>query len=177
MILIGAAVLVVVVGLVFVGDAVGKTSAMPDHIVVDSHEAIEFCAEALPVEITATLSYDELRRVIRLHLEWVQAYHWSPEGQADGPVIFEEFDPLDYVMERIDLTRIDASREQAAAVIQAHSAYLQVVGAIHLDDPVQVEADLAQLPLSDDILQIELMEGDRSDQDPPDPDGRESTAD
>ena len=144
-----AAVLVIVIALVFVGDAVGKTSAMPDQIVLDVHEAINFCAEALPSDVTATMTFDELRRLLRLHLEWIQAYHWSPEGSSDGPILFEEFDALDYVMERADVTDLDVERDHAAAVIEAHSSYLQVMGAIHIEDPVDVQNDLAELPLLD----------------------------
>ena len=104
---------------------------------------------ALPASVTSVLSYDELRRVIRLHLEWIQAYHWAPEGHAEGPIVFEELDALDYMVERADVLALGISRDHLAAVIAAHSAYLQVMGAIHLDDPVNVEADLAQLPLLD----------------------------
>ncbi len=147
--LVVAAIAVVVIGLVVVGDAVGKTTSAPDQIVIDSHEAIEFCAEALPSEVSAVLSYDELRRALRLHLEWIQAFHWAPDHDAEGPLVFEQFDALDYVMERADLVRLDVTREQMAAVIDVHSSYLQVVGAIHLDDPVQVEADLSELPTVD----------------------------
>ena len=142
-----AAVAVVLIGLLMVGWAVGKTNEMPDQIVIDAEEAIEFCAEALPVEVTSVLSYDELRRALRLHLEWIQFYHWSPEGSGDGPILFEEFDALDYVMERAETVALDISRDHARAVIEAHSSYLQVVGAIHLEDPVQVERDLADHPL------------------------------
>ena len=150
MLVLLAAVLVVVIALLFVGWAVGKTSSMPDQIVVDAHEAIEFCAEALPAEVTSQLTYDELRRLLRLHLEWIQAYHWAPEGDSSGPVVFEEHDALDYVMERADLVRLDVTREQAAAVIEAHDAYLQVAGAIHLEAPELIERDLAHPPELDE---------------------------
>jgi hypothetical protein len=144
-----AVVIVVLVALVSVGWAVGKTSAMPPQIVIDSEQAIEFCAEALPAEVTAVLSYDELRRLLRLHLEWIQAYHWAPEGASDGPIVFEELDAAGYMAERADVLGLQVSPQHLAAVIAAHSAYLQVMGAIHLDDPVDVEADLAQMPLLD----------------------------
>ncbi len=142
-----AGVLVVVVALVSVGWAVGKASAMPAQIVIDAHEAIEFCAEALPVEVTSVLTYDELRRLLRLHLEWIQAYHWAPAGHSDGPILFEQLDPVDYLVERADTVGLDVTRDQIVAAVEAHSAYLQVVGAIHIDDPVDVESDLADLPL------------------------------
>ena len=144
-----AAVVVVIVGLLFVGWAVGKTTSMPDQIVIDAHEAIEFCAEALPAEVTSQLTYDELRRLLRLHLEWIQAYHWAPEGDPTGPILFEEHDALDYVMERADIVGLEVTREQAAAVVEAHDAYLQVMGAIHVEAPELVERDLSQLPVLD----------------------------
>ena len=157
--LILAAVVIVAVAFFAVGHAVGNTEAMPPQIVVDVHEAIEFCAEALPDEVTATLSYDELRRLLRLHLEWIQAYHWSPEGTSAGPIVFEQFDAFDYVMERAEITDLDVSRDHAAAVIQAHSDYLQVMGALHIDDPVKVDGDLAELPLLDGPRTDELEAG------------------
>ena len=142
-----AVVVVVAVALVAVGWAVGKTAAMPAQIVVDAHEAIEFCAQALPGEVTAVLSYDELRRILRLHLEWLQAYHWAPEGSGDGPILFQEYDPLPYMIERADVVGLDVSADHLAAVIDAHSGYLQVMGAIHLEDPVVAEADLADVAM------------------------------
>lgn len=157
--LVIAAVVVVAVALVSVGWAVGKTSAMPDQIVIDAHEAIEFCAQALPDDVTATLSYDELRRLLRLHLEWIQFYHWAPEGDADGPVVFEELDALDYVMERADVVDLDVSVAHVAEVIKAHSAFLQVMGAIHLEDPVVAQADLADMALLDPGATAELAPG------------------
>jgi hypothetical protein len=177
-----AAVLIVVIGLYSVGHAVSTTEKMPDQIVIDVHEAIEFCAEALPGEVTATLSYDELRRLLRLHLEWIQAYHWAPGSEGPTPIVFEQFDALSYVMERVEVTGLEVSEDHAAAVIQAHSDYLQVMGAIHLDDPVDVERDLAELPLLDGPGADQIGRGGASgaaeighDGSDDEPDGREVT--
>ncbi len=156
--LAAAAVLVVVAAFIFVGHAVGSTEAMPDQVVIDGHEAIEFCAQALPDAVTASLSYDDLRRLLRLHLEWIQAYHWAPSSTGASPVIFEQFDPLTYVMERCEVVGLDVDPEEAAAVIQAHSDYLQVVGALHIDDPMNVEADLAGAPQLDPGLTIPSLD-------------------
>ena len=152
-----AAVLVVGIAFVFVGDAVGKTEAMPDQIVIDATEAIEFCAEALPSSITAELSYDELRRLQRLHLEWVQAYHWSPSSQDATPIVFEQYDPLPYVLERAAVVGLITDEETAAAVIEAHTQYLVVSGALHIDNPEEVTADLAEAALLDspDLPELE----------------------
>ncbi len=145
--LLVAAVSIIALAFAFTGWAVGKTESMPDQIVVDAHEAIEFCAQALPGHVTAELSYDDLRRVLRMHLEWIQAYDFAPEGAADGPIVFEQFDAVDYVMERADVNHLDIARDHVAAIVAAHSDYLQVMGAIHLEDPVMVQQDLAELPM------------------------------
>jgi len=39
--------------------------------------------------------------------------------------------------------------ELMAQLIEAHTDYLRVAGALHIDDPVDVEADLAEFPLLD----------------------------
>ena len=157
-----AALIVIVVALLFVGWAVGKTAEMPDQIVIDAHEAIEFCAEALPFEVTSVLTYDELRRLLRLHLEWVQFYHWAPEQDGDGPVLYEELDSIDYLVERADVVGVEVSRPTIVAVVKAHTAYLQVMGAIHLEDPVIAERDLADLPMLDGPLRPAIDETSRT---------------
>ncbi len=145
--LIVAGVLIVGIGFAFTGWAVGKTEIMPDQIVVDAHEAIEFCAQALPAHVTAVISYDDLRRLLRMHLEWIQAYDFAPEGTAQGPIVFEQFDAVSYVLERAQVNRLAVDPDHVAAIVQAHSDYLQVMGAIHIEDPVKVQEDLAELPM------------------------------
>ncbi len=141
------AVLVVGIALVAVGGGVAKTARMPKQIVYDVQESIDFCAEALPDEVTATLSYDDLRRMLRLHLEWIQAYHFTPEGDPEGPIVFNDDDALAYVMERAAITRLPISVEHARQVLDAHLAYFQFMGAVHIDRPEIVHTDLAQLGL------------------------------
>ncbi len=144
-----AVVLVIAIGLIFVGWAVGRTESMPDQIVIDGQEAVDFCAQAMPDTVAAELAYEDLPKILRLHLEWIQAHHLTPEGSGEGPVLFEEYDAVDYILERADVSRLDVTREQVAAAVSAHSAYLQVMGVIHIEEQELVEADLADLPLLD----------------------------
>lgn len=144
-----ALLLIGAVAFIAVGHAVGATESMPAQIIIDVEESVEFCAQALPDHVTASLSYDDLRRLLRLHLEWIQAYHWAPASRDATPIVFEQFDPVAYVMERCHVIHLEVTAEEAAAVIQAHSDYLQVAGALHIDDPVDVEADLSAMGLLD----------------------------
>ena len=136
------ALVVIAIALVAVGGGVAKTAAMPDQVVYDVMESIDFCAEALPDEVTATLSYDDLRRTLRLHLEWIQAYHFTPDGDPAGPIVFNSDDALSYVMERAATTGLLISAENAKQVIEAHLAYFQFMGAVHIEDPELVTKDL-----------------------------------
>lgn len=141
------AVVVVAIALVAVGGGVAKTAAMPNQIIYDVQESIDFCAEALPDEVTATLSYDDLRRLLRLHLEWIQAHHFTPEGDPEGPLVFNNEDALAYVMERAAVIRLPVSAEHARDVLDAHLAYFQFTGAVHVESPDLVRIDLADLGL------------------------------
>lgn len=105
LILLVGAVIVVGVALIAVGGGVAKTAAMPPQIVYNVEESIDFCAEALPESVTSVLSYDELRVALRLHLEWIQAYHFTPEGSDEPPIVFQDIDALGYVMERASTLR------------------------------------------------------------------------
>jgi hypothetical protein len=120
---------------------------MPKQIVYDVQESIDFCAEALPDEVTATLSYDDLRRLLRLHLEWIQAYHFTPEGDSEGPMVFNNEDAVAYVMERAAVTRLPVHADHARQVLDAHLAYFQFMGAVHVESPNLVRADLQELGL------------------------------
>ncbi|MBT8241350.1 MAG: hypothetical protein KJN63_09005 [Acidimicrobiia bacterium] len=146
-ILVVGAVIVVAIALIAVGGGVAKTASMPRQIVYDVQESIDFCAEALPDEVTATLSYDDLRRLLRLHLEWIQAYHFTPEGDPDGPLVFNNEDALAYVMERAAITGLPVSVEHARHVLDAHLAYFQFMGAVHVESPELVRIDLQELGL------------------------------
>ncbi len=168
---IAALAVIAAIAFVSVGHAVGATESMPAQIIIDVEESVEFCAQALPDHVTASLSYDDLRRLLRLHLEWIQAYHWAPASRDSTPIVFEQFDPVAYVMERCHVIRLEVTAEEAAAVIQAHSDYLQVAGALHIDDPVNVEADLSAIGLLGDGPDESPMlpTTPRSDEDPTDP--------
>ena len=143
-------VVVVAIALIAVGGGVAKTAAMPPQIVYDVQESIDFCAEALPDEVTAELSYDDLRRALRLHLEWIQAHHFTPDGDPEGPIVFGGDDALAYMMERAAVTQLPISADQARIVIDAHLSYFQFMGAIHVEEPEVVQQDLSVLGLIDD---------------------------
>src|SRR6187397_2933660 len=67
-----AAVLVVVIALVAVGREAFTLSAQPKQALFDLEEAVEFVADRLPDEVTAVLTYDDVRSILRWHLEYLR---------------------------------------------------------------------------------------------------------
>ena len=67
-----AAVLVVVIALVAVGRESFTLGAQPKQAHFDLEEAVEFVADRLPDEVTAVLTYDDVRSILRWHLEYLR---------------------------------------------------------------------------------------------------------
>jgi len=137
---------VIAIALIAVGGAVKKTSEMPDQVVFEASEAIEFCAQALPDSTTSQLSYENLEKILRIHLEWIQAFHWSPEKFSPSALVFDQAEPLQYLAERTDIVGLDVTAEEIKVVLDAHYEYLIAIGA--LDTPTKEHSilDLSEAP-------------------------------
>ncbi|MCP5028016.1 MAG: hypothetical protein GY929_17210 [Actinomycetia bacterium] len=137
-ILIIAAVVVVVIALVAVGRVVGETASLPAHTVFDSAEALAFVSEALPDDVTAELSYDDVTRLMRLHLEYVQMHQLAPEDPEDPSVnlvVMGEEDPVDHILRRAIERKNPVERGHAQAVVTAQLAYFEAIGALDIEPP------------------------------------------
>ena len=139
-------ILVVWIALGVIDYTVTKTSRMPRQTIVDINESIEFCAEALPQETTSQISYDDLTKALRLHLEWIQAYHWSPSNSSEKPILFKAEDPVKYMIERADILELEITNEQLKDIANAHYEYLISKGALHIQPAGYSAIDLANKP-------------------------------
>ena len=63
-------VVVVVIALVAIGNITQRLAVEPERQVFEGEEALSFVAEALPNRMTSVLSYDDVERIIRLHLDY-----------------------------------------------------------------------------------------------------------
>ncbi|MCP3856013.1 MAG: hypothetical protein GY745_20175 [Actinomycetia bacterium] len=143
-IILFTAAVVVAIALVAVGRVVGETTSQPAHTVFDSAEALSFVAEALPDDVTAELSYDEVTRLMRLHLEYVQMHHLAPEDPDDPAanlVVMGEEDPVDHILRRAGESKKPVERHHAQAVVTAQLAYFEAIGALDIEPPDPGSAD------------------------------------
>jgi len=65
-------VVVVVIGLVAVGGVTAKLAGAPPRPLFDLEEAVDYVAERLPDDVTAQLSYDDVRSLVGWHLDYLQ---------------------------------------------------------------------------------------------------------
>jgi hypothetical protein len=127
-------VVVVVVAVVAVGQAVGRLEPEPERQIFAHGEAVSFVAEALPDEVTATLSYEEVARIMRLHLDFLHDRGVARSGgdleDGAGPVVIEPGEAVGFVVDRAARVGFHPERAHVEEVIEAQLAYFEAIGAI-----------------------------------------------
>ncbi len=131
-----------ILSLISVGYAVRRVLTTPPQIIFDAEESIEYAAQALPDEVTSQISYGDLQRVLRLHLEWLQAFHWSPVGASKSPIVFDELEPKQYITERAEVIGLEIDTQYIESILASHYDYLTAVGAIHAPRRPDAATDL-----------------------------------
>lgn len=161
LIVLGAAA-VLAIAMFAVGNVVRRLGPEPARQVFDNDEALSFVAEALPGEVTAVLSYDDVQRILRLHLDFLHGKGVARSGgdlpTGEGPVVIDAEDGVDYVVQRGALRKFTPDREHVAAVIAAQLAYFEAIGAM-----AEVEGpDLSSGPTGEALTVVEPATGDPS---------------
>src|SRR6476469_4659678 len=127
-----AAVAVLVIALVAVGREAFTLSAQPKQAHFDLDEAVQFVADRLPDEVTAVLTYDDVRSILRWHLEYlrdrgVPARRDLVEG---GPVVVEDDEGIAWVLGKADEVGMDVTDAEVAVVLETELEYFEAIGAI-----------------------------------------------
>jgi hypothetical protein len=139
-------VAVVVIGLVAVGSAVGRLRVEPSRNIFEHDEALEFVAQALPAELTAELSYEEVQRILRLHLDHLHAEGVARSGgdlraleRQPGPRVLDPEAGVRYVLDRAARVDYFPRPDAVRAVIEAQLAYFEAIGAVAVVQPPDLE--------------------------------------
>jgi hypothetical protein len=138
-----AVVAVVVIALVAVGREAFTLGAQPKQAHFDLEEAVEFVADRLPDEVTARLSFDDVRSLLRWHLEYLRDRGVPvrrDQAGGGGPVVVEDDEGIAFVLGRADEDGMDVTDTEVAFVLDAELAYFEAIGAIggrapDLEDP------------------------------------------
>jgi len=143
-------VLVAVIALVAIGREAKTMGYQPKQAVFDLEEAVDWVADRLPESITAVLSYDDVRAVLRWHIEYLRdrGVPVRRDQNAGGPVVVEDDEGVAYVLMRAEADGLEVTDEQVAAVLEVELGYFGAIGAVggEVRDPLELEGDQPQLP-------------------------------
>jgi hypothetical protein len=129
-----ALLLVVAIALVAVGGVVARLRVEPARQVFEQDEAVEFAAQALPDAITAELGYEDVRRLLRFHLDYLHELGVARSGGdlalGPGVRVVDPKDAVDYVLRRAALVDFYPRRAEVEEVIASQLAYFEAIGAV-----------------------------------------------
>jgi len=126
-----AVAVVFLIAAVLVGREARRLDAEPPRAVFDIDEATEWVANHLPFEVSAVLSYADVRQILEWNLEFLRARGMTTvEEAAPQAIVVGPEEVADFVLDRARASDSPYSEDQVAAVLDAHLGYFDAIGAI-----------------------------------------------
>jgi hypothetical protein len=117
----------------FVAREASRLAHEPPPPTFDLDEAYEWVVEHVPDEVAATLTPDDVRRILGFQLEFFRRKGLSVNGRTPeprGPVIVGGSETVAYIIDRAAETGESYIPEQIYPVIETQLSYLRAIGAI-----------------------------------------------
>ena len=125
------AVLVFVIAAVAIGRETHRLDAVAPAPTLDLYDAVDWIAEQLPVEISAHITYEDVRDIVTWHVEAMQERGVEPTMGADGSlVIIDEERSVESLALRALREGRDVDPRHIRAVLDGELAYFAAIGAI-----------------------------------------------
>ena len=128
-----AVVCTFVIAAVSIGVVSGSLAQRPRRSVYDIEEAVDFVADRLPDEVTAEVSFDDVRSVLLFHCDYLAAKGVASERTADdigtALVVVPDDEPIAYILGRVTEAGLDLSDEQVVTILDAETRYYEAIGA------------------------------------------------
>ncbi len=125
---------VLLIAAVVVGRETDRLAGSPPRPVFDLDEAVAWVARHLPFEVSAQLSHDDVRQILRWNLDYFRSKGVSGNGSsASAPatdVVVGGGETVDNVLARARSAGLDYTAPQVHAVLDAQMAYLEAIGAL-----------------------------------------------
>ncbi len=130
---VAALVLVFAIAAVVVGREARRLDRQARKPVFDLDVAVAWVAQHLPFEVSAVLSYDDVRQILDWHLEYLRMRGVSSNGHGPnlhGPIVVGGAETVDYVLQRCQANGAEYTPTQVHAVLEAQMTYLEAIGAV-----------------------------------------------
>ena len=111
----------------------GRMAAEPPPPVFDPEEAYDWVIEHVPDAVAATLTPDDVRRILDFQLEFFRRKGVTGNGSSSNPpgdVIVGGAETVDYILDRARATGEPYLPEQVHAVMETQLEYLRAIGAV-----------------------------------------------
>lgn len=122
-----------VVAAVSVGSVTARQARKSRPAVYDLQAAVDHVADRLPPDVTAVLSYDDVRQVLLWHLDYLQTKgvaSYRTDADVDGSlVVVTDDEPVAFIIGRADDADVEITDEQIVAILQAQESYYRAIGA------------------------------------------------
>ena len=134
--LVAAAVVVFVVAALVVGREARRLDGVAPRALYDPDQAAAFVADRVPAASQARLTPDEVLQLLRIHMGRLHRLGLQPADVTDRrqdivvPTFLEEVDEVAYVIGGAEVNELDVTDDDVAAVVDAHLAYLDAIGAV-----------------------------------------------
>jgi len=125
--------LVLAIAAVFVFREAARMSEAPPAAIFDPDDAYDWVVRHLPDLVAATLTPEDVRRILDFQLEFFQRKGVAGNGSSahpPGDVIVGGAETVDYIVSRSAATGEEYLPEQVHAVIETQLAYLRAIGAV-----------------------------------------------
>jgi hypothetical protein len=125
--------LVVAIAAYLVVHEAGRIAKSPPPAVFDLEEAHDWVVAHVPDVVAATLTSDDVRRILELQLEYFEKKGVSGNGSSahpTGPVVVEGAEAVAYIVDRAAATGETYLPEQVYGVLETQLAYLRSIGAV-----------------------------------------------
>jgi len=128
-----------VIAAVSIGAVTAGLATRARRSVYDLDEAVEWVGDALDDDVTAVVTFDDVRAVLGWNLDFLQSKGIASLRTADDPgsglIVVGDAEPLAYILGKIDEAEADSpgaqlTDEQVEAVLAANRSYEQSIGAI-----------------------------------------------
>ena len=117
----------------FVIREAGRMAAEPPPPVFDPEEAYDWVVEHVPDVVAATLTPDDVRRILEFQLEFFRRKGVTGNGSSANPpgdVVVGGAETVEYILDRARATGEAYLPEQVHAVIETQLEYLRAIGAV-----------------------------------------------
>src|SRR3954447_17361764 len=128
-----AVVCTFVIAAVSIGVVSNSLALRPRRSVYDLEEAVDFVADQLPPEVTAEVSFDEVRSVLLFHCDYLAAKGVASERTADdigtALVVVPDDEPVAYILGRVEEAGLELTDEHVVMILDAETGYYEAIGA------------------------------------------------